>query len=173
MRHLGLYKALEEYGMKSVTTAVGDRHVVEAMRQDGVNIGGETSGHNFLFEVQHTGDGMHSGILLLNVMKKTGQKLSELAAPVKDYPTKLVHVKVAEQENWTAVPENSAAIDTVEKEMAGDGRVLVRPTGTEPLLRDLAEAQTEDLVTRYVDTIVDVVKQEMGSSEAVLWFELN
>lgn len=108
---------------------------------------------------------MLTGIHLLNVMKKTGKKLSELAAPVQDYPQKLVNVKVADKENWQAYPEIQSAIDTVEKEMAGDGRVLVRPSGTEPLLRVMAEAKTEDLVSRYVDQIVDVVKQEMGSKE--------
>ena len=166
MSNLGLYKALEANGMKSVQTAVGDRHVVEAMRKDGYNIGGEQSGHIILFDYHNTGDGMLTGIHLLNVMKKTGKKLSELATPVKDYPQKLVNVKVADKENWQAYPEIQAAIDTVEKEMAGDGRVLVRPSGTEPLLRVMAEAKTEDLVSRYVDQIVDVVKQEMGSSEA-------
>ncbi|MBM6414261.1 phosphoglucosamine mutase [Lacticaseibacillus paracasei] len=165
MSNLGLYKALEANGMKSVQTAVGDRHVVEAMRKDGYNIGGEQSGHVILFDYHNTGDGMLTGIHLLNVMKKTGKKLSELAAPVQDYPQKLVNVKVADKENWQAYPEIQSAIDTVEKEMAGDGRVLVRPSGTEPLLRVMAEAKTEDLVSRYVDQIVDVVKQEMGSKE--------
>ncbi len=108
---------------------------------------------------------MLTGIHLLNVMKKTGKKLSELAAPVKDYPQKLVNVKVADKENWQAYPEIQAAIDTVEKKWrVMDG--LLRPSGTEPLLRVMAEAKTEDLVSRYVDQIVDVVKQEMGSSEA-------
>ena len=89
---------------------------------------------------------MLTGIHLLNVVKKTGKKLSELAAPVQDYPQKLVNVKVADKENWR-LSRNQSAIDTVEKEMAGDGRVLVRPSGTEPLLRVMAEAKTEDLVS--------------------------
>ncbi len=162
MSNIGLYKALEANGMKSVQTAVGDRHVVEEMREHGYNIGGEQSGHVVLFDYHNTGDGLLTGIQLLNVMKKTGLPLSELAAPVKTYPQKLVNVKVADKDHWQDYPAIQAAIDTVEKEMNGDGRVLVRPSGTEALLRVMAEAKTEELVNQYVDQIVEVVEAEMG-----------
>jgi len=162
MSNIGLYKALEANDMKSVQTAVGDRHVVEEMREHGYNIGGEQSGHVVLFDYHNTGDGLLTGIQLLNVMKKTGLPLSELAAPVKTYPQKLVNVKVADKDHWQDYPAIQAAIDTVEKEMNGDGRVLVRPSGTEALLRVMAEAKTEELVNQYVDQIVEVVEAEMG-----------
>lgn len=163
MSNLGLYKAIEANGMHSVQTAVGDRHVVEEMRAKGYNIGGEQSGHVILFDHHNTGDGMLTGIQLLSVMAATGKKLSELTAPVVDYPQKLVNVPVSDKNSWEQYPAIMAAIKTVEDKMAGDGRVLVRPSGTESLLRVMAEAKTEELVSAYVDEIVEVVKQEMGN----------
>ncbi|WP_390410257.1 phosphoglucosamine mutase [Lacticaseibacillus jixiensis] len=162
MSNLGMYKALEANGMQSVQTAVGDRHVSEEMRANGYNIGGEQSGHVILSDYHNTGDGMLTGIQLLNVMKQTGKPLSELAAPVTTYPQKLVNVKVKDKNNWEQYPEIKAAIASVESKMAGDGRVLVRPSGTEALLRVMAEAKTQPLVDSYVDEIVQVVENVMG-----------
>ena len=165
MSNLGLYKALAANDMQSVQTAVGDRHVVEEMRKNGYNIGGEQSGHVVLFDYHNTGDGMLTGIHLLNVMKQTGKSLSELAAAVHTYPQKLVNIPVADKDNWQAYPAIQDAITAVETEMGDEGRVLVRPSGTESLLRVMAEAQTQDLVDQYVDQIAEVVKREMGQAE--------
>ncbi|MBO3090894.1 phosphoglucosamine mutase [Schleiferilactobacillus harbinensis] len=164
MSNIGLYKALDKAGMHSEQTPVGDRHVVEKMREGGYNLGGEQSGHIIIFDFHNTGDGMLTALQLLNVMKQTGKPLSELAAPVKTYPQKLVNIKVqaSAKNKWREHPEIMAAIDTVEKEMAGDGRVLVRPSGTENLLRIMAEAPTEEKVSQYVDQIADVVRNVMG-----------
>ncbi|KRM88348.1 phosphoglucosamine mutase [Lacticaseibacillus thailandensis] len=163
MSNLGLYKAIEANGMHSVQTAVGDRHVVEEMRAHGYNIGGEQSGHVILFDYHNTGDGMLTGIQLLSVMAATGKTLSELAAPVHTYPQKLVNVPVKDKNSWKNYPAITDAIKDVEDRMAGDGRVLVRPSGTESLLRVMAEAKTPELVSAYVDDIARVVRTEMGA----------
>lgn len=162
MSNLGMYKAMEAHGMTSVKTKVGDRYVVEQMLADGYNLGGEQSGHIVFLDFNTTGDGMLTSLQLLHIMKETGKKLSELVADVQDYPQELVNVKVADKKAALNNPAVKAIIDTVEKEMSGDGRVLVRPSGTEPLLRVMAEAPTKEAVKAYVDRIAAVVKQEVG-----------
>lgn len=162
MSNLGFHKALEEAGMQDVVTQVGDRYVVEEMRKNGYNFGGEQSGHMIFLDFNTTGDGMLSGIQLLNVMKQTGKKLSELAAEVTIYPQKLVNIRVSNKEGVMDVPAIKAVIDEAEAEMAGNGRILVRPSGTEPLLRVMAEAPTNELVEYYVEKIAAVVRKEIG-----------
>ncbi|KRN03520.1 phosphoglucosamine mutase [Holzapfeliella floricola] len=162
MSNIGLYKAFDELDIDYVKTAVGDRHVVEEIREHGYNIGGEQSGHVVLFDYHNTGDGMLTGLQLLYVMKATGKSLSELAAPVKIYPQKLVNVKVTDKNAWKGNDKIQAIIAEVESEMGSNGRVLVRPSGTESLLRVMAEAPTEELVHSYVDRIVDVVEDQIG-----------
>jgi phosphoglucosamine mutase len=162
MSNLGLYKALAAANLTSKQTKVGDRYVVEEMRDHGYNLGGEQSGHVVLFDYNTTGDGLLTGIQLLNVMKQTGKKLSELAAPVTTYPQRLVNIKVVDKKQALADPEIKSVIDTVEKEMNGDGRVLVRPSGTEPLLRVMAEAATQEKVDQYVERIATVVRERVG-----------
>lgn len=162
MSNIGLYKAIDAAGLKSIQTDVGDRHVVEEIRKNGYNLGGEQSGHIVLFEYHNTGDGMLTGIQLMNVMKITGKKLSELAAPVKTYPQKLVNVPVTDKKGWEKHQAIVDSITAVEEKMAGDGRVLVRPSGTEDLLRVMVEAPTEEKVNEYCDAIAEVVKKEIG-----------
>lgn len=162
MSNLGFLKTVEANEMKDVITQVGDRYVVEEMRKSGYNFGGEQSGHIIFLDYNTTGDGMLSGIQLLNVMKQTGKKLSELAAEVPSYPQKLVNVRVRNKHGAMDVPKIRAVIEAAESEMNGDGRILVRPSGTEPLLRVMAEAPTEDKVNYYVDKIVAVVRSEIG-----------
>ncbi|MQS88929.1 phosphoglucosamine mutase [Companilactobacillus mishanensis] len=162
MSNMGLYKAIEANDMKYVQTAVGDRHVVEEIRENNYNIGGEQSGHVVLFEYMNTGDGMLTGIHLLHVMKETGKSLSELAEPVKIYPQRLINVPVSDKNNWKDHQDIVDAIKLVEAEMDGDGRVLVRPSGTESLLRVMCEAATEEKVNTFTERIADVVKKDMG-----------
>ena len=162
MSNLGMYKAMEKAEMNSVKTQVGDRYVVEEMLKDGYNLGGEQSGHVVFLDFNTTGDGMLTALQLLNVMKQTGKKLSELAAEVEKYPQELVNVRVTDKK---AALNNSAiqkVIKEVEAKMDGEGRVLVRPSGTEDLLRIMCEAKTPELVHDYVMEIVNVVKQQMG-----------
>ncbi len=162
MSNLGFYKALEEYEIKSVPTAVGDRYVVEEMKANDYNLGGEQSGHIIFLDYNTTGDGLLTGLQLVNIMKRTGKKLSELANEMKKYPQLLINVKVTDKHRVTENEKVKAVIEEVEKEMDGNGRILVRPSGTEPLVRVMAEAPTEELCREYVDRIVSVVKAEMG-----------
>ncbi|MCX7511902.1 phosphoglucosamine mutase, partial [Levilactobacillus brevis] len=162
MSNLGMYKAMEAHDLQSVKTKVGDRYVVEEMRKSGYNLGGEQSGHIVFLDFNTTGDGLLTSLQLLHILKVTGKKLSELAADVKTYPQKLVNVKVSDKQAALTNPQVQAMIATVEKEMNGDGRVLVRPSGTEPLLRVMAEAPTEETVAAYVGRIADVVRAEVG-----------
>ncbi|UYY06993.1 phosphoglucosamine mutase [Enterococcus faecalis] len=162
MSNLGFHKAVEEIGLKDVVTQVGDRYVVEEMRKNDYNFGGEQSGHMIFLDYNTTGDGMLSGIQLLNVMKQTGKKLSELADEVTIYPQKLVNIRVTDKNGAMEVPRIKAVVEQAEAEMNGEGRILVRPSGTEPLLRVMAEAPTQEKVDYYVDKIAEVVRAEIG-----------
>ena len=162
MSNLGFHKAVEGIGLKEVVTQVGDRYVVEEMRKNDYNFGGEQSGHMIFLDYNTTGDGMLSGIQLLNVMKQTGKKLSELADEVTIYPQKLVNIRVTDKNGAMEVPAIKAVVEQAEAEMNGEGRILVRPSGTEPLLRVMAEAPTQEKVDYYVDKIAEVVRAEIG-----------
>ncbi|MGM0904652.1 phosphoglucosamine mutase [Mesobacillus maritimus] len=165
MSNLGFYKALESKGIKSVPTAVGDRYVVEEMKRNGYNLGGEQSGHIIFLDYNTTGDGLLTGLQLVNIMKLTEKRLSELAAEMKKFPQVLVNVRVVDKHHVTDNEKVSEVIKQVEEEMNGNGRILVRPSGTEPLVRVMAEAPTEDQCRDYVNRIVAVVEQEMGLKE--------
>ena len=165
MSNLGFYKGLEVLGIQSVPTAVGDRYVVEEMKKNGFNLGGEQSGHIIFLDYNTTGDGLLTGLQLVNIMKSTKKKLSELAADMKKFPQKLVNVRVTDKHHVTDNEKVKAIIEQVEAEMNGNGRILVRPSGREPLVRVMAEAPTEELCESYVDRIVSVVKAEMELKE--------
>lgn len=160
MSNLGMYKALESHGMKSVKTKVGDRYVVEEMLKSGYNLGGEQSGHIIFLDHNTTGDGLLTALQLLQVIKTTQKSLKELADQVTTYPQELVNIKVPDKEAAMKNEALLAVIADVEKEMNGDGRVLVRPSGTEPLLRIMAEAPTKELVHQYVSLIAEVAEKE-------------
>ncbi|HEO3919426.1 TPA: phosphoglucosamine mutase [Streptococcus agalactiae] len=164
MSNLGFHKALDREGIHKAITAVGDRYVVEEMRKSGYNLGGEQSGHVIIMDYNTTGDGQLTAIQLTKVMKETGKKLSELASEVTIYPQKLVNIRVENnmKDKAMEVPAIAEIIAKMEEEMDGNGRILVRPSGTEPLLRVMAEAPTNEAVDYYVDTIADVVRTEIG-----------
>ena len=164
MSNLGFHKALDQHQIDKAVTAVGDRYVVEEMRRSGYNLGGEQSGHVIIMDYNTTGDGQLSAVQLTKIMKETGKSLSELAAQVKIYPQKLVNIRVENsmKDKAMEVPAIAAIIAEMEEKMAGNGRILVRPSGTEPLLRVMAEAPTDEEVDFYVDTIANVVRQEIG-----------
>ena len=164
MSNLGFHKALDAKGIQKEITAVGDRYVVEEMRKSGYNLGGEQSGHVIIMDYNTTGDGQLTGVQLTKIMQETGKKLSELAAEVTIYPQKLVNIRVENsmKDKAMEVPAIREIIEKMETEMAGNGRILVRPSGTEPLLRVMAEAPSDEEVDYYVDTIAAVVKDEIG-----------
>ena len=164
MSNLGFHKALDAKGIHKEITTVGDRYVVEEMRKSGYNLGGEQSGHVVIMDYNTTGDGQLTGVQLTKIMQETGKKLSELAAEVTIYPQKLVNIRVENsmKDKAMEVPAIREIIEKMEAEMAGNGRILVRPSGTEPLLRVMAEAPTHEEVDYYVDTIAAVVQAEIG-----------
>lgn len=163
MSNLGFYKAIEEAGIDARQTAVGDRYVMEEMRKGGYNLGGEQSGHIIFLDFNTTGDGLLSALQLVNIMKVTKKPLSELASDMKIFPQTLVNIRVQDKQALLTNEVISEKIRHVEEAMGGEGRILVRPSGTEPLVRVMAEAPTQELCDQYVQEIVDVVKKELGT----------
>jgi phosphoglucosamine mutase len=135
---------------------------MEEMKKNGFNLGGEQSGHIIFLDYITTGDGMLSAIQLVNIMKETGKPLSQLANEMKKFPQLLINVRVKDKNEALNNEKIKESIAEAEKEMNGNGRILVRPSGTEPLIRVMAEAPTEEECRKYVERIVEVVKQEAG-----------
>ncbi|GGJ96054.1 phosphoglucosamine mutase [Lentibacillus kapialis] len=165
MSNLGFYKALEENGMRSDKTSVGDRYVMEEMLKGGYNLGGEQSGHVIFLDYNTTGDGMLTALQLVNVVKESGKPLSELAEEMEVYPQVLKNVKVVDKHTAITNPKIEEAIDRMEKEMAGEGRVFVRPSGTEPLVRVMVESPTKEECEKYADQVVTVIDDLLGMRE--------
>ena len=162
MSNLGFTKALQRRGIKNVRTQVGDRYVSEEMRANGYNLGGEQSGHVIMSDYHNTGDGMLTGLHLMLVMKKTGKTLTELLTDFKEYPQCLVNVPVKDKNSWKNHEPIMNVIKEVESDMGDEGRILVRPSGTQSLLRVMAEGPTQEETDAYVKRITDVVEAEMG-----------
>ncbi|STO06849.1 MULTISPECIES: phosphoglucosamine mutase [Exiguobacterium] len=162
MSNLGFHKAVEEAGMTALQTAVGDRYVVEEMKKHNYTLGGEQSGHLIFLDHSTTGDGMLSGVQLAQIVKSTGRKLSELAAEMPVYPQKLVNIRVTDKNDAMNGERVLATIQDAEAEMNGNGRILVRASGTEPLVRVMAEAPTKEECERYVEKIAQVVREDYG-----------
>ena len=162
MSNLGFYKALEQYDIKSDKTKVGDRYVVEEMRRGSYNLGGEQSGHIVMMEYNTTGDGLLTGVHLASIIKQSGKTLSELAGRMVKYPQRLVNIRVSDKHAVETNEHVAESIKQVEQEMNGEGRVLVRPSGTEPLVRVMVEAKTDEDAERFVNSIADVVREHMG-----------
>lgn len=164
MSNLGFTKALERRGLKNIRTQVGDRYVSEEMRANGYNLGGEQSGHVIISDYHNTGDGMLTGLHLLYVMKDTGKSLSELLSDFKEYPQRLINVPVENKKDWKEHKRITKAIEKVEKELSDEGRIFVRPSGTQSLLRVMTEAPTQELADKYCEEVAKVVEEEMGSN---------
>lgn len=161
MSNLGLHLALKKIGIDVLETKVGDRYVLEKMLETGTIIGGEQSGHVIFSDYNTTGDGIATALQLLKVMTETGKPLSELAAQMEQLPQLLVNVRVKSKDGWEVNPGIQAAIEQGKKSLEGRGRILVRPSGTEPLIRVMAEGPEEQELKEIVHGIVDVIKKEL------------
>ena len=160
MSNLGLYKALEKAGIDTVKTAVGDKYVYENMVATGNCVGGEQSGHIILSKYATTGDGILTALQLVNVMLDERRTLSELCAPVRFYPQVLKNIRVTDKAAVKANAAVNAQIAAVTAQLGDSGRILVRESGTEPLIRVMAECETEELCTALVDSVIDTIRQE-------------
>ena len=143
MSNFGFLRALEAAGLSYVCTDVGDKNVYACMRENGYSLGGEQSGHIIFGDLEETGDGIMTSLRIMEVLRAEREKLSELCRPVTLYPQQLVNVRVADKDAAMSAPEVREATERAEAYLGGDGRVLVRASGTEPLVRVLAEAPTE------------------------------
>lgn len=161
MSNLGFYNAVKANGLKSIPTKVGDRYVLEEMLKNDYNFGGEQSGHLIFLDYATTGDGLLSAVQLAKVVVEKGRSLAELAQDMKKYPQLLKNLRVEDKEAMMTNEAILAEIAKVESMMNGNGRVLVRPSGTESLVRVMVEAETEELCEQYVGQILDVVKKEL------------
>lgn len=160
MSNIGFYKAIEENGLQSVKTAVGDRYVVEEMRNNNYSLGGEQSGHIILMNYATTGDGILTAVKLANIIKSTGKSLEELASEVSIYPQKLVNIKVIDKKTAMEDSEILAECEKVEKELEGNGRILLRASGTENLIRVMVEASSDELTDKYCEQVAKIVREK-------------
>ena len=160
MSNIGFYKAIEENGLQSVKTAVGDRYVVEEMRNNDYSLGGEQSGHIILMNYATTGDGILTAVKLTNIIKTSGKSLEELAGEVSIYPQKLVNIKVVDKKTAMEDSEILAECEKVEKELEGNGRILLRASGTENLIRVMVEASSDELTDKYCEQVAKIVREK-------------
>lgn len=160
MSNIGFYKAIEENGLQSVKTAVGDRYVVEEMRKNDYSLGGEQSGHIVLMNYATTGDGILTAVKLASIIKSTGKSLEELASEVSIYPQKLVNIKVIDKKTAMEDSEILAECEKVEKELEGNGRILLRASGTENLIRVMVEASSDELTDKYCEQVAKIVREK-------------
>ncbi len=158
MSNFGLYLALDDAGIKYEKTAVGDKYVYENMVNNGHSIGGEQSGHIIFSKLATTGDGILTSLKLMEVMMEKKMPLSQLASPVKIYPQLLVNVRVADKPAAREDADVCAAVDAVAKALGHTGRILLRESGTEPVIRVMVEAENDEICKKYVDQVVDVLK---------------
>ena len=163
MSNIGLEIACRESGIEMVRTAVGDKYVMEEMMKRGATLGGEQSGHVIFSDYLYTGDGLCTALNVLRTIAVTGRTLSDLASDLTNYPQVLLNVRVRQKVDLKTVPPVAEVIDRVERRVAGDGRVLIRYSGTEPLLRVMIEGKNQDDIRTWAQEIIDVVKENVGA----------
>ena len=160
MSNLGLYKACDKIGMKYEKTKVGDKYVYENMVQNNFMLGGEQSGHVIFAKHATTGDGILTSLMIMEVIMETKQTLGKLAEEVTIYPQLLKNVRVADKKTARENPEVVKAIEAVTEALGENGRILVRESGTEPVIRVMVEAETQEICEKYVDEVINVMKEQ-------------
>jgi phosphoglucosamine mutase len=161
MSNLGLDLAMKERGIKVVHTQVGDRYVVEEMARSGYNLGGEQSGHLIFLDYNTTGDGVLSALQVLAVMKRENKKLSELTSIMTPFPQVLLNVRVGHKRDPHRIPEVAALVKKIQEKLGDRGRVLVRPSGTESLIRVMLEGENEKEISAYAEDLSECIRRKM------------
>jgi phosphoglucosamine mutase len=164
MSNIGLEIALREAGIGLVRCQVGDKYVMEEMLRRGFVLGGEQSGHVIFSEYLFTGDGLATSLNVLRTMAATGRTLADLASDLTAYPQVLLNLRVHQRVDLKTIPQVAAVIDRVESQLAGHGRLLVRYSGTEPLLRVMLEGQDQDQISKWGQEIIEAVKTHVGAA---------
>jgi phosphoglucosamine mutase len=162
MSNIGLELGLKESGIELVRCPVGDKYVMEEMLRHDLSLGGEQSGHIIFSDHLFTGDGIATALNVLRTIADTGRELADLASQLVTYPQVLVNVRVRQKRELRSVPAIADAMERVEQRLAGEGRLLVRYSGTEPLLRVMIEGKDQQQIQRWAHEIADSVKQHLG-----------
>jgi phosphoglucosamine mutase len=163
MSNMGLDRAMKAAGVRIVKTAVGDRYVLERMLNDGYNFGGEQSGHLIFLDYNTTGDGLITAVQVLALMKTTGKPLSELAKIMTNFPQVLVNVRVKERRELSTLPKVKKHMEKLEKNLDGSGRLLVRYSGTEPVVRIMIEGEREPEIRKWADDLAQTIQDAVGA----------
>jgi len=163
MSNLGFFKAMEAAGINVEVTSVGDRYVLEKMLDADLTLGGEQSGHVIYRKFANTGDGILTALMLLQELKRANKSLKEAAAILQKYPQVLINVKDVAKEKLSESQAIKSAVEKSEAELAGAGRVLLRASGTEALVRVMVEASTDTLASSVATHLAEIVKRELGS----------
>ena len=163
MSNLGLNKYSQNNNLQLIQTKVGDRYVLEEMLKNGYNLGGEQSGHIIFLDYNPTGDGILTSLMLIQTILEENKKASELASIIKLYPQILINAKVNANKkyDYDKDEEIQKAIENVEKEFAGNGRVLIRPSGTEPLVRVMIEGENQEYITKRAKEIAELLERKL------------
>jgi phosphoglucosamine mutase len=162
MSNIGLEIALRDLGIGLVRCPVGDKYVMEELLRDNLSLGGEQSGHVIFPDFLYTGDGLVTALSVLRVMAETGRPLADLAGDLKTFPQVLSNLRVREKRDWTTIPAAAQAIADVEAKLAGRGRLLVRYSGTEPLLRVMIEGERQEEIHAWAEQIVAAARDAIG-----------
>lgn len=162
MSNMGLEAALRSHDIKMLRAPVGDKYVLEEMQKHGAILGGEQSGHMLFLDRSTTGDGMLTALIVLDILQRSGQPLSALTKDLKVFPQVIVNVRVREKRPLDMLPSVVAAIHDADTELHGNGRVVVRYSGTEALARVMIEAESEQVMHLHAKRIADAIRAELG-----------